>query len=45
MGRSVTSGDAQSLPLFQQFTGGNPPRGDDVHPLSALAAAGRRSAV
>ena len=31
---SLASGDAQSLPLFQQFARGDPPRGDDVYPLS-----------
>ena len=36
--RSIASGDAQSLPLFQQLTRGDPPRGDDVRPLSAIAA-------
>jgi DDE domain len=43
--RSVASGDAQSLPLLQQLARGDPPHGDDVRPLSAVAAAGRRSAI
>ena len=40
---SVASCDAQSLPLLQQLTRGDPSDGDALHPLSALAAAGRRS--
>ena len=45
MRHSVASGDAKSLPLFQQFARGDPPRGDDVRPLSAFAATGRGSLV
>src|SRR5665811_111468 len=41
----LASGDAQSLPLFQQLARGDPPRGDDVYPLSTVAAAGGRFAV
>ena len=36
---------AKSLPLFQQFSRGHSPRGDVVHPLSAVATASRRSLV
>ena len=42
---SIVSGDAQSLPLFQQLARGDPPHGDDVRPVSAVAAAGRGSAL
>ncbi len=35
----------QSLPLFQQLSRGDSPRGDDVHPLYAVAATGRGSLV
>ena len=41
---TLASSDAQSVPLLQQLARGDPPHGDDVHPLSALAAAGRGSA-
>src|SRR5665811_1602034 len=41
----LASGDAQSLPLFQQLARGDPPRGDDVYPLSAVAATGRGYSV
>ena len=30
--------DVKSLPLFQQFARGSPPRGDDVCPIPAVAA-------
>ena len=40
---SLTSGDAQSLPLFQQLAGRDPPRGGGVNPLSAVPATGRGS--
>src|SRR5665811_2224996 len=43
--QSLASGDAQSLPLFQQLARGDPPRGDDVYPLSAVAATGRGYSV
>ena len=41
----VASMDANSLPLFQQLTRGDPPHGDAVCALSAVAAAGRGSVV
>ena len=41
----IASGDVQSLPLFQQLTRSDPPRSDDLHPLSAVAAIGRRSSL
>ncbi len=44
-GRSLATGDAQPLPLFQQLTRGDPPHGDDVHSLFAIPEIGRRSAV
>jgi putative transposase len=31
--------------VFQRLTRGDPPHGDDVHPLSAISAAGRGSAI
>jgi hypothetical protein len=42
---SVASRNAQSVPLLQQLTRGHPPHGDDVRPLSTVAAAGRGCAV
>ena len=44
-GSSVACSDAKSLPVFQQLARDNSPHGDDVYPVSAFAAAGRRSAV
>ena len=35
----------KSIPLFQQFARNHPARGDDVHPVSTVVAAGRRSAI
>ena len=45
MWQSVAFDDAQSIPLIQLFARGDPPHGDDVHPLSSVAATGRRSLV
>ncbi len=36
--RIVASSDEESFPLFQFITRGDPLGGDDVHPLSAVAA-------
>ena len=44
-GRSVASLDEKSIPLFQQFTRSDPPDGDDVRPISLIAAPGRGPAV
>ena len=44
-GRSVASLDEKSIPLFQQFTRSDPPDGDDVCPISLIAAPGRGPAV
>lgn len=38
-GRRRSLRDEESVPLFQQFAGGDPPDGDDVRALSAVASA------
>ena len=42
---SIACSDAKSLPLFQQFARDHPACGDDVCPVSPVAATGRGSAV
>ena len=42
---SIACSDAKSLPLFQQFARDHPAYGDDVCPVSTVAATGRGSAV
>ena len=41
----VASLDEKSIPLFQQFTRNDPPDGDDICPISLIAAPGRGPAV
>ena len=41
----MASAYEESVPLFQQLAGGDPPHGDALHPLSAFATASRGPAV